>query len=210
MLPIDGAWDAILLGCFVFGLVLSVVLLVVGDLGLGVDAGDGGHHGGVGEGLPLNLSSVIAFVAWFGGVGYLALNGAGWPIAASLAVGAAAGVVGALAVAWVMSRLVAAPGSVLDAKDYRMPGVIARVTSSIRAGGVGEIVYEQGGVRQVAAARTGDGEALGRGTEVVVLGLRNGTATVQAASVFFEEAGVPVGENGSASRGNESRRRALT
>ena len=54
-------------------------------------------------------------------------------------------------------------------EDYRLPGQIARVTSSIREGGTGEVVYIQGGVRQVAAARSANGTPIARGVEVVIL-----------------------------------------
>jgi len=207
MFVIDGPLDAILIGCFLFGLVFSVVLLLFGDAGLNLDLPGGDADGGDQGGFPINLSTVLAFVAWFGGVGYLALNGAGWSAAVSLAIGAAAGLAGAAIVAWVMTRLVAAQGATLDPEDYRLPGTLARISSSIRAGGVGEIVYEQAGVRQVSAARTADGQALPRGTEVVVLELVNGVALVQSAAAFFEEAGLPS-ETGAA--GDGSRRRALT
>jgi hypothetical protein len=60
-----------------------------------------------------------------------------------------------------------------------MPGVIARVTSSIREGGTGEVVYEQAGVRHVAAARATSGRAIPRGTEVVVLKLDRGIVYVE-------------------------------
>ena len=54
-------------------------------------------------------------------------------------------------------------------EDYRLPGQIAHVTSSIREGGTGEVVYIQGGVRQVSAARSANGTPIARGVEVVIL-----------------------------------------
>jgi hypothetical protein len=65
-----------------------------------------------------------------------------------------------------------------------MPGTIARVTSSIRAGGTGEIVYERRGVRQVSAARSPSGEAIPRGTEVVILKHGSGIAQVEPWTKF--------------------------
>lgn len=209
MFAINGPLDVILLGCFLFGLIFTVAVLVVGDLGLGFDAGGDADLGGHDGGMPINLSTLLAFLAWFGGVGYLALHGPGWPVAISLLVGTLAGLTGAAVVTWVMAKLVSPAGSTLDADDYRMPGVLARVSSSIRAGGVGEIVYEQAGVRQVAAAKSESGGSLARGTEVVILGQERGMATVQAAAAFFEEAGVPAGAAGAAAVGEGARRDAL-
>jgi hypothetical protein len=68
---------------------------------------------------------------------------------------------------------------VLDPKDYETVGVMARVTSSIRAGGFGEIVYELGGTRQVGAARSATEEGIPFGTEVVVLRVEKGVAFVE-------------------------------
>lgn len=182
MFPVNDAFDAILLGSFFFGLVLSVLLIVVGDLGVDAD-GDGF--------LPFNLGVVLAFVAWFGGVGYLARNAAEWPLALALAVGIGGGLVGALAVQRVLHVLVTPKEAELDPADYRLPGTIARVTSSIRAGGVGEIVYEQAGVRQVSAARAAEGRAIPRGVEVVLLESTAGTATVEPAETFFADRDEP-------------------
>ena len=177
---INDAWDAIFLGTFVFGLAFTAASLVFGDLGF--DLGDGGDGEG---GLPVDLSTILAFIAWFGGVGYLAKGAAGWSLALSIPVAVVGGLLGAAAVAWFMLRVVAPNDRAMDPRDYRLPGTIARVTSSIRGGGTGEIVYEQAGVRQVAAARAADGTAIDRGTEVVVLSTDRGTALVEPAARFF-------------------------
>ena len=184
MFQINDALDAVLLGCFLFGLLFTVVSLLVGEVGIGLDIE------GEGEGdalLPLNLSTLLAFVAWFGGVGFLARNAGGWPSAAALAVAVAGGLLGALVVTRIVSTFVSPKGAVLDPKDYRLPGTIARVTSSIRAGGVGEVVYEQAGVRHVSAARSEAGLPLARGEEVVVLRSAGGVAFVEPAATFFAD-----------------------
>jgi len=67
---------------------------------------------------------------------------------------------------------------VLKPEDYRLPGQIARVTSSIREGGTGEVVYVQQGVRQVAAARSDRGEPIPRGAEVIILRVDKGIVYV--------------------------------
>jgi hypothetical protein len=70
-------------------------------------------------------------------------------------------------------------GGVLDARTERFAGTIARITSPVRQGGVGEIVYEMNGVRQVSAARTADGRSLPRGSQVLVLRREKGMAIVE-------------------------------
>lgn len=178
MFQVNDLLDAVLLGCFFFGLIFVVLLLVVGDVGADAEAeGDGP--------IPFNLSVVLAFLGWFGGVGYLARNAAEWPLPLALLVGVVGGAVGALAVGKVTAALVSPKGAVLDPADYRLPGTIAQVTSSIRAGGVGEVVYEQGGTRQVSAARAAGGRAIPRGAEVVLLESTGGTAVVEPSEIFF-------------------------
>ena len=142
----------------------------------------GGHQDGIG---PLNLSAVLAFVAWFGGVGYLARHGLGLGAPLSALAGVAAGVAIGAAVWWLVGKILGPNDRALDPEDYRLPGTLARVTSTIRNGGTGEVVYEQGGVRQVSAARAVDGAALPRGTEVVILECAHGIALVEPWSSFL-------------------------
>jgi hypothetical protein len=182
MLAVNDALDAIFLGCFLFGLLFVVGTLILGAVDIG---GDFGHHGGDagghhhdGPGL-LNLSSILAFVGWFGGVGYLMHNGFGLAGFFSIILAIAGGLAGGWVV-WQLLRKLKASEQILDPNDYRLPGTIARVTSSIRVGGVGEIVYEQQGIRQVAAARSLDNRAIPRGAEVVVMETAGGIALVQS------------------------------
>ena len=198
MLVLDDTLDIVLLGCFLFGLVFSALSLLFGDLGIGGD-GSAGEVGVGGDGLPLvNLSTILAFVAWFGGVGYLVRRGAEWSAPISVLLGVAGGVAGAMAVAWFLRRVVAPNDRALDPADYRLPGTVARVTSSIRAGGTGEVIYEQAGVRQVSAARATDGRAIPHGAEVVVVRALGGVALVEPADVFFDGDPVLTGIAGTA------------
>jgi membrane protein implicated in regulation of membrane protease activity len=180
MFEIDNTLDAIFLGAFLFGLLFSVVSLVLGvvDFGAG-HSGHIGHDGDSGLHDYLNVSVILAFIAWFGGVGYLASNGAGWTAAASIVVAVAGGLVGAYVIYQLFARVIRPAGNTeLDPREYELKGKLARVTSSIRAGGVGEIVYEQSGARMVRAARASNGMAIPRGTEVVVLRAEGGVGIV--------------------------------
>lgn len=184
MFAVTDTLDAILLGAFLFGLVFSVISLVAGDIGVHFHLSGHGGHGDIG-GVPVNASTVLAFIAWFGGVGYLAREGLGWPAAASIVVGVAGGLAGAAVIAAFLVKIIRPHDRALDPEDYRLPGVIARVTSTIRPGGTGEVIYEQAGVRQVSAARAGNGAAIVCGEEVVVLSSRDGIAIVEPATSFF-------------------------
>jgi hypothetical protein len=185
MVEVNGALDVIFLGCLVFGLVLTLGSLLLGAVDLGHDFGghDAGDHGPLG---PISISSVLAFAAFFGGVGYLTHNAVGLLAIVSLVLAVAAGLAGAAAMTWALTKLKASE-RIMNPADYKLPGTLARVTSSIRVGGVGEIIYEQKGIRQVAAARSSDGRAIGRGTEVVILETIGGFALVQPFEALLEE-----------------------
>jgi len=184
VLAVEDALDAFLLGCFFFGLVFTALSLVLGVAHVGADHGHefGHHHGGNGHDndavTPISVGTILAFLTWFGGVAYLARNGFGIWAAVSVAIGLAGGFIGG----WLIFRLlklVRRSETVWRASDERFAGALARVTSSIREGGTGEIVYELHGVRQVSAARSANGRAIARGTEVLVLKRAGGFALVE-------------------------------
>ncbi|HET9660247.1 MAG TPA: hypothetical protein VFP05_07940 [Thermomicrobiales bacterium] len=175
-----GTLDAIFLGAFLFGLLFSVIALALGAVDVGADHGAHiGHDSDAGIHDYLNVSVILAFISWFGGIGYLASNGAGWTAAVSIGVAIAGGLVGAYLIYQLFARVIRPAGSTeLDPRDFELQGKLARVTSSIRPGGVGEIVYEQSGARMVRAARSSTGTAIPRGTEVVVLRADRGVGIV--------------------------------
>lgn len=176
MFTVNDGVDALLLGMFFFGLLftLGTLLLGVADLGFGHVHGDHGGHDGPNA---INLGVILAFITWFGGIAYLARNGLSIPLLLSLVIGIVGGVLGGMAIFRLLG-VVRSKETVLRAEDYRLPGVIARVTSSIRENGTGEVVYVQNGVRQVAAARSAEGGAIPRGAEVVILRAERGIVYV--------------------------------
>ena len=142
MFPINDALDAILVGTFLFGLLFTVGSFLLGIADLGADAN---HDHGLDN--LFNLSSILAFITWFGGVGYLARTGFGWPWPVAMVMALAGGLFAAWLAFQFMRRILKSPDQFLNPEDYERVGVLARVTSGIRAGGVGEIVWEQGGSR---------------------------------------------------------------
>jgi membrane protein implicated in regulation of membrane protease activity len=184
MFPINDLLDTILLGSFLFGVIFTIGTLMLGvaDLGLGDHGdlgGDHGHFGGDLIGGLFNLTSILAFITWFGGIGYLFRNAAGWNAVLSLLIGVGGGLAAAIAVSWFVVNVLRKSDQVLDPADYETTGRVARVTSGIRAGGFGEIVYELGGTRHVASAKTASGDAIPFGTEVVVMRVEKGVAIVE-------------------------------
>ena len=183
MPEIRDAADAVLLGLFFFGLLLTLATLLLGAADLGIH-----HFHADGDSGPLHasLGTIMVFLTWLGGVGFVLRRAVDLPFLVALPVAAVAGVGIAALVQRAIGRLSDPTGSVLAPEDYRLPGTLGRVSSSIRAGGTGEVIYEQGGVRQVVAARAANAKALPRGTEVVVLRIERGIATVEVFDAFAQ------------------------
>lgn len=164
------------------------------QVGPGLPAGDGaahaGHHAGpaqgdadqgagIHHGLPLlNASSILAFLTWFGAAGYLLTAFGGWPLWGAVPAAMVAGLAGASIIALFLAKVMAGE-SEMSPRDYRLEGTIARVSSGIPAGGVGEIVFTKAGACRGEAARNLSGRPLPRDTEVVILEYERGVATVQ-------------------------------
>jgi hypothetical protein len=146
-----------------------------------------GHAAPVGFTFPplLNFSSLVAFLTWFGAAGYALTRFAGWPLPGALAAALLAGLAGALLIALFLGQVLAGE-QVLDARQYRLPGTLARVTVGIPATGVGEIVFAKGGGRRSEAARSLTGEPIARGTEVVILEYQRGIAAVRPFQELLE------------------------
>jgi membrane protein implicated in regulation of membrane protease activity len=179
--------DAILLGGFFFGLAFTALSLIVGAIDIGgphvhVGHGNGGHghpaHGHDTNVSIFNVATILAFLTWFGGCAYLIRNGAGLHVVLSLIGGLVAGVVGGYFVLRLLNWI-KGQETFMDARYETLEGSMGRVTSPIRAGGVGEIVYEMNGVRQVSAARAPIGIAIPRGANVIVLRRERGIAMVE-------------------------------
>jgi membrane protein implicated in regulation of membrane protease activity len=151
-------WETFYLACFGIGLALSVLSFAggIGHLHLGhlhlghTHAGHGHAHAPS----PFNLFTAMAFLSWFGGAGYLLTHyGAGVvPLIFLLAV--LAGLAGAAVVFLFLAKVLLPHERTLLPEDTEMRGVIARVSSPLRPGGTGEILFSLNGTRRSAAART--------------------------------------------------------
>src|SRR3954454_23039927 len=146
-------WTQIYLVCFLLGFSLSAVSWLMGAIGLhlphvhahGVNVhvhGHGGHahaphaHGDGGPGF-FNFSTATAFLAWFGGAGYLFTRYSSvWPVA-GLLVSALVGVAGAAIVFVFMAKVLYSPHENLDPDDYEVVGQLGKVSIPIRSGGTG-------------------------------------------------------------------------
>jgi hypothetical protein len=203
-------WTNLYLVCFLLGVSLSAVSWLLSRVGFhphihahgahghmaaqGHGAPTGGHppqgHAVVAPS-PVNFSTLMTFLAWFGGAGYLLTRYSDvWPIAALLAA-IGVGWAGAAVVFWVMARVLWSPDENLDPDDYEVVGLIGRVSSPIRARGTGEILFQQAGARRVTGACSEDGTSIEKGVEVVITRYEKGLAYVRTWADMAAEPGHP-------------------
>lgn len=181
-------WADFYLVCFIVGFALSALALLGGSLHvhiphlhIGVHHISGGHGGAGGRGHTpwFNFGTMAAFLAWFGGIGYLLEHFYHVWIVAVVFVATLSGLGAAAVVFWFLARVLMSDEAPLDPADYDMIGVLGRTTLSIRPGGTGELVFTQGGTRHVAGARSEDGAAIPKGAEVIVTRYEKGIAYVR-------------------------------
>ncbi len=179
-------WTAFYLVCFLVGLLMSVFAVVSGSVHMphihfghdGFHLHTGGHAGGSGASY-FNFATLMAFLAWFGGAGYMLTvheKSLGMWI---ILLATIAGLIGGSIVFWFMAKVLMRESGELDPADYEKIGVLGQITNPIREGGTGELVFVQEGVRQVCGARSETGEAIAKGTEVVVTKYERGIAYVR-------------------------------
>jgi membrane protein implicated in regulation of membrane protease activity len=129
-------------------------------------------------GAMANPSCAAIYLTWFGGVGYLLTRHSGWSFWVDLLVAIAVGVFGA----WILAaflRFLQSRERPLDPADYEITGTLGRVSSTIRPGGVGEVIYVRDGARKPLPACSDDGREIGRDEEVIVTRFEKGIAYVR-------------------------------
>jgi membrane protein implicated in regulation of membrane protease activity len=189
-------WADFYLVCFVVGFFLSVLIFMMGGTRLhfphihlhGFQAHGSVHAhvpGGTNLGArvsqisPFNLITLTAFLAWFGGTGFLLARHSTIWFFTALVLSILSGTGGAAIIYLFLSRVLSAPDECLDSADFEMVGVLGKLSVRIREGGTGELVYSQAGTRRVCAARSEGGSAVPKATEVVVTRYERGVAYVR-------------------------------
>jgi membrane protein implicated in regulation of membrane protease activity len=200
-------WSDFYLACFAVGFLLSAVSFIAGGLRwhahlphlphggghvLGGHAPAGhvptaannsaaagahtGHHAPVS---PFNFVTLTAFLAWFGGTGFLITRFSSVWFALGLLIALGAGLFGAAIVFLFLTRVLISREEDMDSADYEMVGVLGRISMPIRENGTGEIIYSQAGTRRTCGARSESGSAIEKGAEIVVTRYDKGIAYVR-------------------------------
>lgn len=188
-------WANFYLVCFALGFVFSLLSFLLGGFhwhlphflgGAHVHAGPHVHisHGsgaaraGQPEAPLFNPITLAAFLAWFGGIGYLLTEFSSLWFVVGLGIALLSGITGAGIIYLFLSRVLVSADENLDPSDFDMVGVLGRLSMPIREGGTGELIYSQDGTRRTCGARAEDGTAMGKGAEVVVTKYDKGIAYV--------------------------------
>jgi membrane protein implicated in regulation of membrane protease activity len=180
-------WSDFYLFCFLVGFGLSALALLAGSVHLHLPhlhLNHGIHvphsHGGGGSQLSwFNFGTIAAFLAWFGGTGYLLERYYGVWFVLALGVSSLSGIGAASVVFWFLAKVLLAREASLDPLDYDMTGILGRLSIPIRPGGTGELIYSQEGTRRVTGARSEDGIPIPKGAEVMVTRYEKGIAYVR-------------------------------
>jgi membrane protein implicated in regulation of membrane protease activity len=180
-------WSDFYLICFALGFILSL-LSFLGSAHLHlphIDFHIGGHAhaphagGGAGEITPINFGTVSAFLAWFGGAGYLLTRFYSFWFLIAFGLACLSGLVGATLIFFFLAKVLIQKDEELNPADYDMVGVLGTVSSGIRPSGTGELIFLQAGTRRATPARSEDGLEIDKGTEVVVTRYERGIAYVR-------------------------------
>ena len=150
------------------------------QLGHGHLLSKGGAYGqGPGHMSPLNGFSLVAFLCWFGGTGYLLTHGGVFAWALVLGLSALSGLAGAGLVFWFLAKVLLPRERTLEPADTPMVGVLGRVSAAVPRHGVGEMLYSQNGARRSMPICAEDGAPISRDAEVVVLRYQRGIGYVR-------------------------------
>ena len=202
------SWSEVYLFCFLVGASLSLFSFLAGAVHLhlpfrmhlpfhsGGHAVGGAHHaGGLARGGAarsgmhiswLNASTILAFLAWFGGTGYLLTKYSHVVSFFIVLLATLAGLVAGWMVFRFLLKLVGPSDEPLQAEDRRIVGALAKVSMTIRENGTGEIIFPLGGGRSCSGARCEDGVAIEKGAEVVIEKYEQGIAYVKRWDEFMK------------------------
>ena len=192
------SWSDVYLFCFLVGVTLSVLSFLAGVVHLQLPMNVHLHlhlphshasasHGGGAHISWFNASTLLAFLAWFGGVGYLMTKYSNLQAMLVVLIAAIAGIIAGWVMLRFLGKLVGPADQPLHESDGRVVGAVGTISMSIReGGGTGEIIFPLSGSRRCSGARSSDGIAIERGSEVVIERYEKGIAYVKRWDEFVK------------------------
>ena len=180
-------WEKIYLGCFSFGFLMSLASFAAhslhahlpGHQGHGPIGFKGGTHSHSGFS-KFNMTTLSAFLTWFGGVGYLLERYSAFGFFIALAIAASSGLLAAWVVYLFVAKVLMRNERQMMIIDYDVVGMLGRVSSPvIGEQGIGEMIYSHEGARRHVAIRSEQMVPIAKGAEVVVTRYERGVAYVR-------------------------------
>jgi membrane protein implicated in regulation of membrane protease activity len=191
-------WETFYLICFLAGLMLSAISLLggMGHFGGHVHLPHASHlphaahvpHSAAGVRGPSgsnttvpwwNAFSIMIFLCWFGAAGYLLTRHSSFIAAVIFALASICGLIGGAVIFFFLAKVLLPHERELTTEETDVVGAVGRVSAAIRAGGTGEMIYEQLGAYRSAPARSEDGEPIQKQEEVFVVRYEKGIAYVR-------------------------------
>jgi membrane protein implicated in regulation of membrane protease activity len=163
----------------IFGFIILLVMLLAGDVFGGHDA-DGFDHGGglehAGGPSVFSVRIMASFLTAFG-VGGVVARYYGFSHPASSGIGAVTGAVMS-GLVYEFARILYSQQASSEVHMSSLVGRSAEVSVAIPAGGVGQVALTVGGERTEHIARSADGRAITRGTDVTITAVRGDSIVV--------------------------------
>jgi membrane-bound ClpP family serine protease len=159
------------IGLLIVGVVYAVIAGALGwlaDLGGGDVHVDGSGHLDAGHPHPISGTTVATFITGFGGGGTVAHYLFELRLGASLPIAAASGLALAAAAFLVLELIFKQTQAGAEFGFEEMTGREAEVITPIPEAGMGEVAFVVKGQREVSAARSAEGSAIGKGRLVVI------------------------------------------
>ncbi|MFC5450791.1 NfeD family protein [Paenibacillus aestuarii] len=165
--------------CFWAGLTLTLLVTFFGgDLSeFHVDSGGGHGHGGP---TVFNLSSILASMTVFGGVGYMlgtvGMENSLWILLIAIVSGVLIG--------WLFfifyAKVIYKHDHSMKESDFDLNGQLGQLTIPIHGKAMGEMKFVLQGTKRTVSAKSDNGESIPKGAKVVILKMQHGVATVMA------------------------------
>ncbi|MFD0694563.1 hypothetical protein ACFQZT_10710 [Paenibacillus sp. GCM10027628] len=163
--------------CFWVGLALTLLITFFGGDISEFHVDSGGGHGHAGPSF-FNLSSVLASLTVFGGVGYMLGSVGMTSLVLILLIALAAGLV----IGWFFflfyAKVIYKHDHTMKEDDFDLHGQLGHLSVPIHGTGTGEMKFVLQGTTRSISVKSENGESIAKGAKVIVLNMSKGVATV--------------------------------
>ncbi|MEC0225955.1 hypothetical protein [Paenibacillus alba] len=163
--------------CFFVGLALTLLNTFFGGdfFEFHADHGSAQGHGGPSF---FNLSSILASLTVFGGIGFI-LNKVGMTSSLLiLLIAIGAGIFMGWLFFLLFAKVIYKHDDSMKESDFNLSGQLGKLSVPIHGTGTGEMMFVMQGTTRTISARSERGESIPKGAKVLILQMNKGVATV--------------------------------